>query len=123
MRWIILLFLYSEAGELLKKAKEFLKRVDEFQDKRHPTDGEKASIAAKCLELRLIWKTWNHPETKMPHIHRQQILRQIRRVKKDLDLIWEVERDLAMKTLTGKHVEDLVEDIKDLIWDLENGSL
>lgn len=121
MKWFILLVLYSEAGELLKKAKEFLQRVYEFQDIRHPTDGEKASIAAKCFELRLIWKTWNHPETNLPQIQRQQILRQIRRVKIDLDSIWEVERHL--KTLTAKHVEDLVEDIKDLIWDLENGSL
>ena len=123
MKWNILRVLHSEATELLKKAEEFQQRITEFADKRHPTSSEKASIAAKCFELRLIWNTWNRPEeSNLPHIHRQQIFGQIRRVQTDLQLIWEIERHLGSNaSLKPEHIERLEEYVEDLIWDLENG--
>ena len=118
--------LYSEASELLKKAEEFQQRITEFADKRHPTNSEQASIAAKCFELRLIWNTWNRPdEDNLPHIQRQQILGQIHRVKTDLELIWGIESHIGRNasSLRPMDMERLEEYIEDLIWDLENGWL
>ena len=126
MKWNILRVLYSEASELLKKAEEFQQRITEFADKRHPTNSEQASIAAKCFELRLIWNTWNRPdEDNLPHIHRQQILGQIHRVKTDLELIWGIESHIGRNasSLRSMDMERLEEYIEDLIWDLENGWL
>lgn len=123
MQWHILKELYSEARELLKKAEDFQRRIAEFADKRRPTGSEKASIAAKCFELRLIWSTWNRPDGKdLPHIHRELIQDQIRQVKTDLELVWEIERHLGSNgSLKPEHMESLEDYLEDLIVDLENG--
>lgn len=123
MQWHILKVLYSEARELLKKAEDFKERIGEFADKRRPTGSEKASIAAKCFELRMIWNTWNRPDgNDLPHIHRDHILEQIHQVKTDLQFIWKIERHLGTNTsLEPEHIERLEDYLEDLIDDLENG--
>lgn len=123
MKWNILKVLYSEASELLKKAEEFQRRIAQFANKRQPTESEKASIAAKCFELRLIWNTWNRPDgKKLPHIHRKHILEQICQIKADLEQIWKIERHLGSNaSLEPKDMERLEDNLEDLILDLENG--